>query len=271
MRRISAAALFVALACTGLIGASAHGDPSAFGSPPKESRSDGPQLAGLQLLFKGQPVDQVVSSKKLKKYSIAMSGVGFLPDSRVVVSSFSAFPVTFDEPPQQPVATSFETVTSLEAVFLPGAAPPPGLLVVRVVNPDGGESNSIAIDVISKPSLLSIESISPEGGPTGTEVTLKGTGFMQAPPRAAAIRVTVVGSQDHSPVSLFQGFYTGSIVDDTTMTFILPSSIVEPICPGSPVICDPIAIPPVTQRQYRIQVINPNGMSNSVLFDVSSK
>lgn len=235
------------------------------------SGGDSLELNGLQLSFKGQPVDEVVSGTKIKKYFIEVTGSGFLPGSTVVVNSIQAFPVTGDEPPRQPTITTLVSGTSLDVRFLAGAAPPPGMLSVRVVNPDGAESNRLTVDVISKAAKLAIGSISPQSGPVGTQVTLIGNGFTPIPnSRVNAIRFTPVEAQDHGLADHFEGFYA-SLVDGGTLTFVLPTWVTEPICPGSPFVCDPIASPPVTAGLYRISIINPNGMSNSVLFDVTSK
>jgi hypothetical protein len=230
------------------------------------------ELNGLQLSFKGQPVDEVISGKKIKKYFIEVTGTGFLPVSTVVVNSIQAFPVTGGEPPRQPTITTLVSGTSLDVRFLAGAAPPPGMLSVRVVNPNGAESNRLTVDVISQASELAISSISPPLGPVGTQVLLTGNGFMSIPPsNVIAIRFTPVGGQDHGLTDFFEGFYASSLIDGRTLTFVLPTWVTEPICPGSPFVCDPIASPPVTAGLYRISIINPNGMSNSVLFDVTSK
>lgn len=240
---------------------------SSRGTAPADSL----ELNGLQLSFKGQPVDEVISGKKIKKYFIEVTGTGFLPGSTVVVNSIQAFPVTGDEPPQQPTFTTFVSATSLDVRFLPETAPPPGMLAVSVMNPDGAESNRLTVDVISKAAKLSIGSISPQSGPVGTQVTLIGNGFTPIPNSSVnAIRFTPVEAQDDGLADHFEGFYA-SLVDGGTLTFVLPTWVIEPICPGSPFVCDPIASPPVTAGLYRISVINPNGMSNSVLFDVTSK
>ena len=246
---------------------------SLSGSPGTGPTSaEAPEVNGLQLLFKGQPVDEVVSDKKIKKYVIEVTGTRFVPGSSVVVNSIRAFPFAPGEPPEQPTLTTFVSVTNLEVRFLPDTAPPPGMLSVNVVNPDGVESNALSVDVITKASKLSISSISPESGAVGTQVTLTGNGFTPIPANNLnAIRFTAVGTQDNASANFFEGFYADASANNGTLTFTLPNRVIEPICPGSPFVCDPIAIPPITARQYRVSVINPNGMSNSVLFDVTSK
>jgi IPT/TIG domain len=241
-------------------------------SSRRTTPGDAPELNGIQPMYRGQPVDEIVSGNKIKKYFIELTGTGFVPGSSVVVNSIRAFPVTAGEPPQQPTSATFVSATSLEVRFVPGTAPPPGMLSVRVVNLDGAVSNRLTVNVISKTSELSISSISPQFGPVGTQVTLTGNGFTPIPPNNVnAIRFTAVGAQDRASADFFEGFYTDSFVDSGTLTFILPGRVIEPICPGFPFVCDPIATPSITAGQYRISVINPNGMSNSVLFEVTSK
>jgi len=228
---------------------------------------DQPHLNSVQLLFRGQPVDQVISGKKIKKYSLDVTGTGFVAGSTVVVNSIRAYPTTIGAP-QQPVSTGFESATTLTASFLPGPPPPPGLFLVKIVNPGGVESDPATIDIISKPSELSITSISPESGPIGTEVTVTGTGFTAAgSPLQTAIRFSADGSNSR----FFEGFYNNHILGSDRLSLVVPDRVILPICPGSLIACDPIAIPAVSPQQYRIWVINPNGMSNGVLFRVTSK
>ena len=225
------------------------------------------QVTGIQLLLRGQPVEQVITGKKIKKYSVQVSGTGFQPGSLVTVNSVRAFDQQPGQSQEQPVFTTFVSATSLDASFLPEPAPAPGLLLIKVLNPGGDQSNIIAADVISKPSKLSIDSISPLSGPIGTQLTLTGVGLEPiGQPSQAAIRFSAVGSHD----SMLQGFYTSSLVDDTKLLLVVPSSAVLPICPGGPFACDPLSVPQITPQDYRIWVINSNGMSNSILFHVTS-
>jgi hypothetical protein len=225
------------------------------------------QVTGVQLLFRGQPVGQAIQGKKIKKYSVQVAGTGFQPDSLVVVNSVRAFDQQPGQSQEQPVSTTYVSATSLDAAFLPGPAPAPGLLLIKVVNPNGDQSNIIAADVISKPSKLSIDSISPLSGPIGTQLTLTGEGLEPTgQPSQAAIRFSAVGSHD----SALQGFYTSSLVDDSKLLLVVPNNVVRPICPGGPFACDPVSVPQITPQDYRIWVINSNGMSNSILFHVTS-
>lgn len=226
-----------------------------------------PQLTGVRVFFRDEAVGQVTSGKKIKKHSLEISGSGFVSGSRIAVASFRAFRLTIGEPPQQPVTTSFESSSSLRAVFLPSDPPPPGVLSIKVVNPDGTQSNNLTVDVISKPAMLSIDSISPTSGPIGTSVTLSGTGFGAIPPgRFVAIRF-VANDDQGSP---FEGFYTEASNDSATLMFNVPRNEINPICPGSPFVCDPISSPFIRATKYRIWVIDPNGMSNGISFEVTA-
>jgi hypothetical protein len=225
------------------------------------------QVTAVQVLFRGEPVEGVARGKKIKKYALQIAGAGFTPGSTVVVNSLGVYPYTIEQPLAQPTSTNFISATSLEAVFLPGVAPKPGLLLVKVVNPDGGESNAVSVDVISKPSELEITAISPGSGPVGTQVTLTGTGFKVAErPEESAIRFEAVGSDETLP----QGFYFRSNAENGSLSFAVPSGVIRPVCTGIIIGCDPIATPRVTPQQYRVWVIDPNGMSNSILFSVTA-
>jgi hypothetical protein len=242
--------------------------PSFGGSQPRSlpAAFQEVQLKGVQLFFLGQPVDQVVSGKKIKKYSLQVTGSGFQPGSLVVVNSVHAYGQQPGELQEQPVSTTYVSATSLDAAFLPEAEPAPGLLLVKVAGPAGEQSNIIAADVISKPSRLSIESISPQSGPIGGQVTLTGVGLgLAGPTNPVAIRFSPVGSFD----SFLQGFYTSALTDPSKLMIVVPSNVVLPICPGGPFACDPISIPRVTPQDYRIWVINANGMSNRIIFRVT--
>lgn len=270
MKKTSFLILLVLFTAASLIGSASHAyfSSAAIGGSPA---AVAPQLHSVQLLFKAQPVDEVVGGGKIKKYVLQVTGAGFLPGSSALLNAISAFPVNVGLAPVQETSTAFVSDTTLDVRFLPDSAPTAGILSIRIVNPDGSESNRLSVDVISKPSKLTISSISPQTGPVGTQITLTGTGFMPtAPDSVNALRVISVGVKEAVPFNFFEGFYVDA-ADGGTITFTLPNRVIKPICPGSPIACDPIAIPAITAGQYRISVINPNGMSNSIVFDVTSK
>ena len=280
MRKIHLSLSIVVLFATALAGTPPghrlHSDSSAlvpriFKAPAQDAL----QLAEVRLSFKGKPVNKLVSGNKVKKYSMELTGTGFVSGSRVIVSSIRAYLSDLSRP-EAPVATTYESATALQAQFLRGSAPPPGLLLINILNPDGKESNTLGVDVISAFSDLSITSISPESGPSGTLITLRGVGFAPSSvsattARNAAIRFTAMGSESVSPVPDFAGFYIESPANDNTLTVVVPDNLIVPICPGFMFMCDPIRSPFVTPQQYRVQVINSNGMSNSLLFQVTAK
>src|ERR1044071_1315700 len=137
MRRIhlslSIVSLFAALAGTHP-GHTLPGDSSTLVSRIfKASSPDDLQLAELRLFFKGKPVDELVSGKKIKRYSMELTGTGFVSGSRVIVSSMRAYLSDLTRP-EEPVATTYESATALQVQFLRGSAPPPGQLLVYILN-----------------------------------------------------------------------------------------------------------------------------------------
>ncbi|HEV8485699.1 MAG TPA: IPT/TIG domain-containing protein [Blastocatellia bacterium] len=274
MRKIHLSMIASALFATALVGTSAgygvHSGSSAFLLRTfRTPGSEAPQLTGRQLLFKGKPVDDLVSGKKIKRYEVELTGTGFVSGSTVIINSIRAFPFDPLNRPELRIATIYESATDLRGQFLHGS-PPPGLLLIRVVNPDGRESNTLAMDAISASSDLSITSFSPESGPIGTQITLSGVGLASSSvPALTAIRFTAVGSDQFNSALNIVGFYIDSSADDNTLTVVVPRSEVAPICPGGRIGCDPFASPFITPQQYRLQVINSNGMSNSILFQVT--
>ena len=279
MKDIHLTIIVFALLATSLVGPSAGYTPHIGSSAmaPRTSRTtEAPQLTESRLFFKGNPVDQIVSGNKIKRYSIELTGTGFVSGSTVIITSTRAFADDFLNEQEQRIATTYESATDLLVQFVHKKVPPAGLLLIKVVNPDGQESSTLAVDVVSPASELSITSISQESGPTGTLITLRGVGFASSsvPPSTAvrfpsAIRFTAVGSEPTSSAIFFVGFYIESPANDNMLTIFVPVDVIVPICTGAKFVCDPIRSPFVTPQRYRIQVINPNGMSNSVFFQVT--
>ena len=276
MRKIHLSMIVSALFATALVATSSgYALPGVSSAPVSRTfrtpGSEALQLTGSQLFFKGKAGDEVVSGKKIKRYSMELAGTGFVSDSRVIVNARHAFPYSPLSEPEQRISTTYESATALRAQFLHGS-PPPGLLLIKVVNPDGEESNTVTVDVISQSSDLSITSLSPESGPVGIQLTLRGVGFAPSSPfNLTAIRFTAVGTEQSRAPLYFVGFYSDSSADDNALTLVVPRSEINPICPGGRIGCDPIAVPLITPQQYRIQIINANGLSNSLLFQVTPR
>jgi len=196
MRVIHLSLIAMALFGTVLVG------PGSSGLVPRAFRTETLELTACQLLFKGKPVDEVVAGKKIQKYSMELTGTGFVSGSSVVVNSRRAFGFDPLENSEQRIETTFESDTHLRAQFLHRKAPA-GLLVIKVVNAEGQESNTLTVDVISQSSDLSITSISPVSGPTGTILTLRGVGFAPPPvPVFDCIRFTAEGSEPSRSVTV---------------------------------------------------------------------
>jgi hypothetical protein len=260
MRRIYVSTLLFLLAGVALVGPS--GVPGSRGSSAaKATTTSRSNLTGVQLFFRGQPVDQIVLGTKVKKYSIELTGTGFTSGSSAVVDSLGVCPLSLKPP--QTLVTVDQGSGSLLASFPRGTDLSAGLLSIKLAGPDGAESNTLTVDVISNPSDLSIDSISPQSGPIGTTVALTGVGLQQGNP----IRFSAVGSSTFQ----FVGFYSGSATALKPVNFAIPNSEIVPVCAactGQPV-CDPITTFFITPGQYRVSVINANGMSNSLLFEVT--
>lgn len=269
MRVIHLSLIAVALFGTVFVGPALHS--SASGVLPRAFRTETLELTACQLLFKGKPVDEIMSGRKIKKYSMELTGTGFVSGSRVVVNSRRAFGFDTLDNSELRIETTYESDMHLRAQFLHRQAPA-GLLVIKVVNAEAQESNTLTVDVISQSSDLSITSISPESGPTGTLLTFRGVGFAPSPvPVFNCIRFTAEGSEPSRSATGFVGRYADSTSDDNTLTFVVPTSVVDPVCPGSKYTCDPLRVPLITPQPYRIQVINSNGMSNSIFFQITPK
>jgi hypothetical protein len=134
-----------------------------------------------------------------------------------------------------------------------------GQIALQVVNPDGETSNTVALDVASDPSVLSISSISPDSGMVGAQVTVTGVGFT---PTGNMIQMANV------LVPTLRGV-TGPIAsaDGRTLTFNVPVGICPPCAFSTPPCLAPCFA--VRPGSYHISVTNSNGLSNSLLFVVS--
>jgi len=277
MKSVFVRGLVVALATVAAVVPAASNAALLFsctdGFPAKATPPGAPQLAGLQIFFRGQPAQQIISSNKVKKYRLELTGSGFAQGATVIVDTLQAYPYILNNP-RQAVAATVNSATSLSVAFLPGSPPPPGVLKVKVVNPDGAESNTLSFDAISNPVDLSITSISPESGPIGGQVTIRGLGLIPVTEsRRMAFRFTPVagdiGSPSFDPNSTFLGFYPNLQQDGGTASFIVPNNTIAPLCAKADFGCDPFASILTTVQQYRVQIINQNGLSNSLIFQVT--
>jgi hypothetical protein len=223
-----------------------------------------PQVSAVQVFYKKKAVDVLVEGKKLKKYSIEISGSGFVPGSSAVIDEFGslkAYP--YSRQPAVTLETTFISDTSLEARFASGA-PLPGLLLLKVVNPDFEESQASTLTVISDPADLSLSRIRPESGAIGTVVTVTGVGFATA----ATSGENSIRFESVAPAwSSFVGFGVSRSADGDSLTFVIPFGETV-LCPGIPP-C-PGAFVALKPGQYRLSVINPNGLSNTMLFQLTN-
>ena len=203
-------------------------------------------LTRLQILFKGQSVDQLITGTKAKRYTIEVTGSGFDPASRVVID-------------EQKVPTTFLNATELTA-RLRGLTPAPGELNVKVINLDGQISNSLTVDVISNPADLSIVSISPDLGTSGAQITVSGSGFTPTGNRLRFRRTAQPGL-----TGLTTGFPSA---DGRTISFDVPLTL----CPPCSFTTPPCLAPcfRIADGDFQVSVVNGNGISNSLRFLVSS-
>jgi IPT/TIG domain len=240
MRELRASALFVALAALVAVPATAISSTRLQENPQL-------QLSEYQLIFMGQPVDQLVTGVKTKRYRISLTGAGFEPSSRVFLDG-------------RKVATTYVSATQLIARLIPGLTPAAEEMPVQVVNPDGQQSDVLLIDVISDPATLSISNVSPDAGPAGTRVTITGTGF------------TATGNKIRFRIGappFTEGFAADVPSEDgKTISFSVSSAL----CPPCAFTVPPCLAPCLAGApgDYKVSVTNANGISNSLRFLVSS-
>jgi hypothetical protein len=240
MRGLQAAAVLVTLVA--LVGVSA--------AVPSSSHLQGTsllQLTGYQIIFMGQPSDQLVTGVKAKRYRISLNGTGFEPSSKVFIDG-------------QKVSAAYVSATQLVARLLPGRTPAPEEMRVQVANPDGQQSGILLIDVISDPSIFSISMISPRVGPAGVVITITGTGF--------AATGNLIRFRRSAP-SFTEGFAADAPSEDgKAISFNLPLGLCPPCAFTVPPCLSPcLAMAP---GDYQVSVSNAKGISNSLGLLVSS-
>lgn len=240
MRELRAAVFLVTLVALVAVPATAVSSTRLHGSAQL-------QLTGYQLVFMGQPVDQLVTGVKAKRYRIRLAGAGFEPSSKVFLDG-------------QKVATTYVSATQLVARLLPGLTSAAEEMAIQVVNPDGQESGILLIDVISDPSTLSISTISPDAGPIGTWVTITGIGFT-----ATGNKIRFRGGAP----PFTEGFVADVPSEDGKTIWFIVSSALCPPCAFTvpPCLAPCLAVAP---GSYQVSITNANGISNSLRFLVSS-
>ena len=205
-----------------------------------------PQITSVQILNLGQPVDNLVAGTRARQYRIQITGEGFDPSAKVFLGGRKI---------HSTVMSATEIIARPSAaVMIPGEAS------LKVVNPGSNSSNSVTIDIISNPSVLSIQMLSQNVAMVGAQVTISGFGLTPTGNRIRFVRFANplsrgISEQIDSP-------------DGQTLTFAVPASVCPDCPPGAP--C-PTVCSALEPAQYSVAVTNANGLSNSLKFVVSSE
>jgi hypothetical protein len=204
-----------------------------------------PQITTVKILRLGQPVDYLVAGTESRQYKLEITGQGFDSSSKALLNG-------------KKIRTTVLGATEIMARPR-GVELTVGELSLQVVNGDGGQSGTLILDVVSKPSVLSISTISPAVAQVGASVTLMGIGFT---PTGNRLRFVRAASPDLRGVSA-----TLDSSDSGTFGFNVPD-LVCVACPNGdacPTVCFPLS-----PGEYLVAVENANGLSNSLSFLVSS-
>jgi hypothetical protein len=214
------------------------GEPQS--SPP-------PQINSVQLFFMGKPVSELVVGTKAKRYTMKIIGQGFDQSASITVDRMKA-------------RISSASAVELDATLKGGILMLPGEAALRIVNPDGQTSNTVFLDVVTDPSILSIASITPDAGPVGTQVTVTGLGFA-----AKGNRLSLF-----NPASPGRSGVTAEVdsVDGKTLVFSIPGDLCPPCVYASPPCELPCLV--LSPGLYEVAVTNAVGTSNSLKLLVSS-
>lgn len=206
-----------------------------------------PQITQLQVLYKGQLADQLITGNKAKRYTIDLRGSGFDPASSVLIDD-------------RRVPTTFVSSTELTARLRGNLTSAPRELMVTVVNPDAQISNALILDVISNPADLSIFTLSTDVATSGTQIKVSGVGFTPTGNRLKFRRVAQPGL-----TGLTTDLPSG---DGRIITLDVPVTVCPPCFYATP----PCLVPclSIIPGDYQLSVVNANGISNSVRFLVSS-
>ena len=205
-----------------------------------------PQITSIQVLLFGEPVDNLVAGAGDKGYKLKITGQGFDSSSKAFLDG-KKIPTN--------VISSTEIIARLRDVKLI-----PGELSLQVVDRDGGSSAAASIDVVSKPSVLSISSISPTVAKIGDSVTIAGIGFT---PTGNRIRFVRAASPDTRGL-------TGDLnsADSSSFDVDVPDTVCAACPAGQP--CPTVCFG-LEPGEYLVAIENSNGLSNSLSFLVSSQ
>jgi len=208
--------------------------------------SSAPSVTSIQLFFTGKPVSDLIIGTKAKRYSVKIIGQNFDPSARVVIDGMRT-------------RVSFASSTELDAGLKGGPLMFPGEVALQVVNPDGQSSSAITLEVVTDPAVLSTATVTPDFGPSGSQITITGVGFT---PKGNHIRLL---SRATGLVGV-----TPEVDSQDGRTIVL--SLPEFVCPPCSLSVPPCAAPcfKLKPGDYDVFVINGNGMSNGFRFLVSS-
>jgi hypothetical protein len=242
--------LMLALTMMVLCPLAGPGMPHSSSLRPRASTEAGAEgllhLTGLQLLRKGEPVDQLTTGERAKRYSIDLTGSGFDLGSRVFIGD-------------RMLPTRLLGAAELTANLRGGRVPAPGELAVKVVNSDGQTSNTWTVDVSSDPADIFILFCDPPVAEVGATVMLAAkTGLTAAGNRLRFRGVT------HPELS---GLTVELPSTGPTLGFTVPSSVC-PACSYSAPPCSDLC-PQIAPGEYLVSVFNANGISNNVRLLVS--
>src|SRR5262249_39041512 len=126
--------------------------------------SSAPSVTSIQLFFTGKPVSDLIIGTKAKRYSVKIIGQNFDPSAKVVIEGMRT-------------RVSFASSTELDASLKGGPLMFPGEVALQVVNPDGQSSSAITLEVVTYPAVLSTATVTPDFGPSGSQITITGVGF----------------------------------------------------------------------------------------------
>jgi hypothetical protein len=99
-----------------------------------DSGGNAPSLTSILIFRKKSSVDHLIAGVKTKKYSLVLTGSGFIPSAHVLVNGSE-------------VETSFTNGSELTAGLPPGRVPGPGFMTVQARNGNGPVSNILTIEV----------------------------------------------------------------------------------------------------------------------------